>query len=82
MEEDIEFLTKELSNICKYSHLTKINNRYIIMCDEEKGINNPSSFLFLREHGACVATEIYKINSTPHTRINLKNMDNCPYKNL
>jgi hypothetical protein len=81
MGEEEKSLGEELSDRCKHSYLIQSNNRYFAKCDGEKGTNKPNPFLFLGEGCACVATEIYKINSTPHTRINPDNINACPYRN-
>ncbi|MFA5070800.1 MAG: hypothetical protein WC511_00325 [Candidatus Pacearchaeota archaeon] len=81
MEEEEKSLSDELSDRCMHSYLIKSNNRYIAKCEGEKGTNKLNPFLFLGESCACVATEIYPINSTPHTKISLDNINACPYRN-
>ncbi len=81
MEEGKKSLSEELSNRCKHSYLIKSNKGYIARCEGEKGTNKSNPFLFLGESCACVATEIYYVNSTPHIRINLDNINACPYRN-
>ena len=78
MEDDE--LREELDKQCKYSYIIHREGRDIVGCKLTKGKNKQYPFLFLGEGEACVSTNIYLINLSPHTEIDIENMKDCEYR--
>lgn len=75
---------KAVREICPYAQYRNDRRGEQIYCEIAKGKNSPSGFEFIgiKKGEVCVATTFF---STGHSysgaRVDVKEMENCPYRN-